>query len=111
MLHKRKPLILNSHEQQDADANTHTHTNIYIYGMGCSVTEVSSSQGIQQSRCFPFLNLRTETNTVSETLCFIVPRTSNNVLSSKPSDCEHYKPSSEPFKISLDVFLDMTVVR
>jgi hypothetical protein len=45
-------------------------------------------------------HLRTETNPVSETLCFLVSRIPDDVKSpKKPSNSEWYTPSSEPFRI------------
>jgi hypothetical protein len=44
-------------------------------------------------------HLRTETDPVFETLCFLVSRIPDDGQSSKPSNSECYTPSSEPFRI------------
>jgi hypothetical protein len=48
-------------------------------------------------RCLPPPHLRTETDPVSETLCFSEYRTMDIVQ--KPGNSECYTPSSEPFSI------------
>jgi hypothetical protein len=60
------------------------------------VIEVSSFKGTQMSWYLPF-HLRTETELVSETLCFLVLEYRTMDKIQKPSNSEYYIESSEPF--------------
>jgi hypothetical protein len=69
-----------------------------------SLSEVSSFKGTQQqSTCLPSIRLRTQTDPLSETLCFLVSRTPNLVR--KPSNSECYTLLSEPFRINFSYSL------
>jgi hypothetical protein len=58
---------------------------------GIPVIEISSFQGVQLSKCLlPHLHLRTETDPVSETSCFLEYRTLENIQKNSVSTVYDY---------------------
>jgi hypothetical protein len=74
------------------------------------VTEVSSLQRIQQSKCLPPPHLKTETDLVSETLCSVEYWTTSKLKTLSNPVCLHFTlllpaPKSPKAVISFQVFI------